>query len=58
MQLISTINKAFRFLLSVFDIYSKNALLKCKKGITITVFQKTLDESNHKRNKIWLDKGS
>ena len=29
------------------------------KGITITnAFQKTLDESNHKPNQIWVDKGS
>ena len=33
--------------------------LKCKKGTTITnAFQKFLDESNHKPNKIWVDKGS
>ena len=30
-----------------------------KKGIIITHnFQKVLDESNHKPNKIWVDKGS
>ena len=30
-----------------------------KKGITITnAFQKVLDESNRKPNKIWVDKGS
>ena len=44
------------------DIYSKYAwviLLKDKKGITITnTFQKVLDESNYKVNKIWVDKGS
>ena len=28
-------------------------------GITITnAFQKVLDESNHKPNKIWVDKGT
>ena len=33
--------------------------LKDKKGITITNgFQKILDESNHKPNKIWVNKGS
>ena len=33
--------------------------MKDKKGITITnAFQKTLDESNRKPNKIWVDKGS
>ena len=31
--------------------------LKDKKGITITnAFQKILDESNRKPNKIWVDK--
>ena len=33
--------------------------MKDKRGITITnAFQKILDESNHKPNKIWIDKGS
>ena len=33
--------------------------MKDKKGITITnAFQKNLDESNRKPNKIWVDKGS
>ena len=62
MQLISKFNKGFRFLLCVIDIYSKYAwviTLKDKKGITITnAFQKILDESNRKPNKIWVDKGS
>ena len=61
MQLISKFNKGFRFLLCVIDIYSKYAWfipLKDKKGITITnAFQKILDESNRKPNKIWVDKG-
>ena len=62
MQLISKFNKGFRFLLCVIDIYSKYVWfipLKDKKGVTITnAFQKILDESNRKSNKIWLDKGS
>ena len=62
MQLISKFNKGFRFLLSVIDIYSKHPwviLLKDKKGIiTANVFQKILKESNRKRNKLWVDKGS
>ena len=61
-QLISKFNKGFRFLLCVIDIYSKHAWvipLKDKKGITITnAFQKILDESNRKPNKIRVDKGS
>ena len=62
MQLISTFNTGFRFLLCVIDIFSKHAWvtsLKDKKGITITnAFKKNLKESNRKSNKIWVDKGS
>ena len=62
MQLISKFNKEFRFLLWVLDVYSKYAWvipLEDKIGITITnAFQKKLDESNRKPNKIWLDKVS
>ena len=46
----------------VIDIYSKYARvipLRDKKEIKITnAFQKILDESNCKPNKIWVDKGS
>ena len=62
MQLISKFNKGLIFILCVIDIYSKYAWvipLKDKKGITITnAFQKMLDKSNRKPNKIWVDKGS
>ena len=62
MQLISKFKKGCRFLLCVIDIYSKFAWvipLKGKKGTTITnAFQKILNESNCKPNKIWVDKGS
>ena len=62
MQLISKFNKEFRFLLCVFDIYSKYAWvvpLKVKKGVSIVnAFQSILKESNRKPNKIWVDKGS
>ena len=62
MQLIGKFYKGFRFLLCVIDIYSKYPwviALKSKKGIKITnAFQKILNESNRKLNKIWLDKGS
>ena len=62
MQLISTFNKQFRFLLCVIDIFSKYAWvvpLKDKKGVSIVnAFQKILDDSNRKPNKIWVDKGS
>ena len=62
LQLISKFNKGFRFLLCFIDIYSKYAWaipLREKKEITITnAFQKVLDKSNCKPNKIWVDKGS
>ena len=49
-------------MLCVIDSYSKYAWiipLKDKKEITITnVFQKIIYESNHKQNKIWVEKGS
>ena len=55
MQLISKINKGFKFSLHVIDIYSKYAWvipLKDKKGITITnAFENILKESNRKPNK-------
>ena len=61
MRLISKFNKGFRFLLCVIDIFSKYAWvvpLKDKKGVSIVDgFQKILDDSNRKPNKIWVDKG-
>ena len=62
MQLINKFNKGFRCLLCVIDIFSKYAWvvpLKDKKGVSIVnAFQKILDDSNRKPNKIWVDKGS
>ena len=62
MHLISKFNKRFRFLLCVIDIFSKYARiipLKDKKGVTtIDAFQKILDDSDRRPNKIWLYKGS
>ena len=62
MQLISNFNKGFRFLLCVIDIFSKHAWIvpsKDKKGTsTVNAFQKILDKSGRKPNKIWVDKGS
>ena len=61
MQLISKFNKGPRFLLCIIDIFSKYAWvapLKDKKGITIVnAFQKVLDNSMKKPNKISVDKG-
>ena len=62
MQLIIKFNKGTRFLLRFIDIFSKYAWvvpLKDKRGITIVnAFQKILDDSTRKPNKIWLGKGS
>ena len=62
MQLISRFDKGFRFFLCVIDIYSKYAYavpLVDKKGVSIVnTFQKILDDSKRKSNKIWVDKGS
>ena len=59
-QLISKFNKGSTFLLCVIDIYSRYAWvtpLKDKKGLTIVnAFQKLLDDSKGKPNKIWVDK--
>ena len=54
MQLISTFNKGFIFLLCVIDIYSKYAWvipLKDKNGITITIIAERL--SRTLKNKIY-----
>ena len=62
MQLINKLNKRFRFLLCVIDIFSKYAWvvpLKDKKDVSIVnAFQKILNNSARKPNKIWVDKGS
>ena len=62
MQLISKSKKGFLFLFYVTDAYSKYpwvVSLKDKKVITITnAFQKIIDESGRKSNKIWIDKGN
>ena len=60
MQLISKVNKGIRFLLQVM-IFLVNMhglfLWKIKKNIRITnAFQKVLDQSNRKPNKLWVDK--
>ena len=57
--LISKHNKGTRFLLCVIDhIFSKNASIvswKRRKCITITgAFEKSLEESDRKPNKIWV----
>ena len=62
MQLISKLNKGFRFFICVTDIFRKYAWvdpLKDKKGVSIVkAFQKILDKSRRKLNMIWVDKGN
>ena len=62
MQLLSKVNKGFRFLSCVIDIFSKYASvisLKDEKDISIVnASQKILKQSNRKPNKVWVDKGS
>ena len=62
MQLISKFDKRIDFVLCVVDGFSKYIwviLLKDKKGIrTTNTFQKILDESSRKVNKIWVDTSS
>ena len=61
MQLINIFDQKFRFSLSFIDIYSETVWvfsMKNKKTISITnAFQKILDESNCKPNKIWVNEG-
>ena len=59
---MSKFNKGFKFLLCVIDIFSKYAWvvpLKDKKGVSIVnAFEKVLDKSGLKPNKIRYGKGS
>ena len=58
MQIISKFNQGICVLLCIFSKYAWVIPSKDKKDTTITnAFQKILDESNGKPNKIWVDKG-
>ena len=62
MQLISKYNKGIRYLLCAIDFFSKYAFvvpLKDKKETSIVnAFQRILDSSKRKPNKMWIDQGS
>ena len=46
-------------IIHIFSKYALDVPLKDKKGVSIVnAFQKTLDDSPGKPNKIWVDKGS
>ena len=62
MQSLSRKNKRTKYLLCAIDLFSKYAFvipLKDKKGISIVnAFNKIINQSNRKPNKIWVDQGS
>ena len=62
MQSLSKKNKSIKYLLCAIDLFSKDAFvvaLKDKKGISIVnAFNKLIQQSNRKPNKIWVDQGS
>ena len=62
MQLISIYKKGIKYFLCAIDLFSKYfwvVPLKDKKGATIVnALLKTLESSNRKPNKIWVDEGS
>ena len=62
MQLVSKYNKGIRFWLCAIDLFSKYAPftpIKDKKGVVLAnAFQKILDNSKGKPNKIWTGQGS
>ena len=60
-ELLSSKNKYVKYLLCVIDVFTKYAWVKPfkdKKGKTVlNVFIEIVNESNHKPNKLWADKG-
>ena len=62
MQLLSRQNKGVKYLLCVIDLFSKHAFvvpLKDKKGASVVKgFEKIVNESGRRPNKIWVDQGS
>ena len=62
MQPLSKYNKGIKYSLCAIDLFSKYAWvipLEDKKGVSIVnAFQKILDSSNRRPNKIWVDQGS
>ena len=62
MELISKYKKGIRYLLCAIDLFSKYAWvvpIKDHKGVTtVNAFQKFLNSSKRKLNKIWADQGS
>ena len=60
MESLSSKNKNVKYLLYDIDVFTKYAwikLLKDKKGKTLNAFIETVNECNHKPNKLWADQG-
>ena len=61
MQSLSKKNKSIKYLLCAIGLFSKYAFvipLKDKKGISIVnAFNKSINQSNRKPNKVWVDQG-
>ena len=61
MSKLSKYNRGIRYLLCAIDLFRKYAWVvpsKYKRGIsTVNTFQKMLDSSSRKPNKIWIDQG-
>ena len=59
--MLSSKNRNVKYLLCVIDVFTKYAWfkpLKDKKGKTVlNAFIEIVDESNRKRNKLWVDQG-
>ena len=62
MQLLGKYNKGIKYLLCVIDSFNKYVWvipLKDKKGVSIANgFEKVLNDSKRKTNKIWVNRGS
>ena len=62
MQLLGKYNKGIKYLLCLIDSFSKYVWvipLKDKKGVSIANgFEKVLNDSKRKPNKIWVDRES
>ena len=62
MQLLGKYNKGIKYLLCMIDSFSKYVWvipLKDKKGVSIANgFEKVLNDSKRKPNKIWVDRES
>ena len=58
MESLSSRNKNVQYLICVIDVFTKYGWVKDRKGQTVlNAFIETVNESNHKPNKFWIDQG-